>query len=71
MKRWVTLTIGLVFLLVGGVWLLQGAGVLTGSFMTGQKLWFLIGLVAFLVGVVLVAATARRSRRAHSDEDVS
>ncbi|ONF74864.1 hypothetical protein [Amycolatopsis keratiniphila] len=58
MKRWVTLTIGLVFLLVGGVWVLQGAGVLTGSFMTGQKLWFLIGLVAFLVGVVLVAATA-------------
>ncbi len=71
MRRWVTLTIGLVFLLVGGVWVLQGAGVLTGSFMTGQKLWFLIGLVAFLVGVVLVAATARRSRRASTDEDVS
>ncbi|MEU3625312.1 hypothetical protein BS329_05360 [Amycolatopsis coloradensis] len=68
MKRWVTLTIGLVFLLVGGVWVLQGAGVLTGSFMTGQKLWFLIGLVAFLIGVVLVAATARGSKRAPTDE---
>lgn len=68
MKRWITLTIGLVFLLVGGVWVLQGAGVLTGSFMTGQKLWFLIGLVAFLVGVVLVAATARRGRRAPTDD---
>lgn len=67
MKRWVTLTVGLVLLLVGGVWVLQGAGVLTGSFMTGQKLWFLIGLVAFLVGVVLVAATARR-RRAPTDD---
>ncbi|MFD6065828.1 MULTISPECIES: hypothetical protein [Amycolatopsis] len=68
MKRWVGLTVGLVFLLVGGVWVLQGAGVLTGSFMTGQKLWFLIGLVAFLVGVVLVAATARRARRAPTDD---
>jgi hypothetical protein len=68
MKRWITLTIGLVFLLVGGVWVLQGAGVLTGSFMTGQKLWFLIGLVAFLVGVLLVAATARRGRRAPKDD---
>ncbi|EME51402.1 hypothetical protein [Amycolatopsis decaplanina] len=68
MKRWVTLTIGLVFLLVGGVWVLQGAGVLTGSFMTGQKLWFLIGLVAFLIGVVLVTATARRTRRAPTDD---
>ncbi|HET6289448.1 MAG TPA: hypothetical protein VFG15_22200 [Amycolatopsis sp.] len=68
MKRWVTLTIGLVFLLVGGVWVLQGAGVLTGSFMTGQKLWFLIGLVAFLLGVVLVAATVRRSRRAPAED---
>ncbi|WP_414936924.1 hypothetical protein [Amycolatopsis sp. cmx-11-51] len=68
MKRWVTLTIGLVFLLVGGVWVLQGAGMLTGSFMTGQKLWFLIGLVAFLIGVVLVAVTARRSKRAPTDD---
>ncbi|WET79309.1 hypothetical protein P3102_35680 [Amycolatopsis sp. QT-25] len=68
MKRWVTLTIGLVLLLVGGVWVLQGIGVLTGSFMTGQKLWFLIGLVAFLIGVVLVAATVRRSRRAPAED---
>ncbi|MFI5607227.1 hypothetical protein [Amycolatopsis sp. NPDC051903] len=63
MKRWISLAVGAVLVLVGAVWVLQGAGVLTGSFMTGQKLWFLIGLVAFLVGVVLVAATARRTSR--------
>ncbi|WP_037361438.1 hypothetical protein [Amycolatopsis orientalis] len=62
MKRWITLACGVVLVLVGAVWVLQGAGVLTGSFMTGQKLWFLIGLVAFLVGVVLVAATTFRGR---------
>jgi hypothetical protein len=62
-KRWITLAIGAVLVLVGAVWVLQGAGVITGSFMTGQKLWFLIGLVAILVGVVAVAATARRSTK--------
>ncbi|MEV6896198.1 hypothetical protein [Amycolatopsis sp. NPDC051372] len=63
MKRWITLAIGAVLVLVGAVWVLQGAGVITGSFMTGQKLWFLIGLVAILVGVVVVAATARRTTK--------
>ncbi|GAA4539277.1 hypothetical protein [Amycolatopsis samaneae] len=60
MKRWIGLAAGVVLVLVGAVWVLQGIGVLEGSFMTGQKLWFLIGLAAFLVGVVLVAATATR-----------
>jgi hypothetical protein len=62
MRRWITLAAGVVLILVGAVWVLQGVGVLTGSFMTGQKLWFLIGLGAFLVGVVLVAATATRRK---------
>ena len=63
MARWISLAVGVVLLLVGAVWVLQGAGVVTGSFMTGQKLWFLIGLAAFLAGVVVVAATTRRSPR--------
>jgi hypothetical protein len=60
MRRWITLAAGVVLVLVGAVWVLQGIGVLTGSFMTGQKLWFLAGLAAFLGGVVLVAANVTR-----------
>ncbi|MEC3975156.1 hypothetical protein [Amycolatopsis sp. H20-H5] len=60
MKKWVLLAVGVVLALIGAVWVLQGIGVITGSFMTGQKLWFLIGLVAFLVGVVLIVATLTR-----------
>ncbi|UOZ08549.1 MULTISPECIES: hypothetical protein [unclassified Amycolatopsis] len=63
MKRWITFAVGVVLLLVGAVWVLQGLGVITGSFMTGQKLWFLIGLVAFLAGIVLVAANVTRRRK--------
>jgi uncharacterized membrane protein HdeD (DUF308 family) len=62
MKRWITFAVGVVLVLVGAVWVLQGLGVITGSFMTGQKLWFLIGLVAFLVGIVLVAANLTRRK---------
>ncbi|WP_370945276.1 hypothetical protein AB5J62_40275 [Amycolatopsis sp. cg5] len=61
MKRWVLLALGVLLALIGAVWVLQGVGVLGGSFMTGSKLWFLIGLVALLGGVLLVAGTARRS----------
>ncbi|WP_410595876.1 hypothetical protein [Amycolatopsis sp. lyj-23] len=62
MRRWITLAAGVVLVLVGAVWVLQGIGVVTGSFMTGQKLWFLIGLVAVLVGVVLIAANFTRRK---------
>lgn len=62
MRRWITLAVGVVLVLVGAVWVLQGIGVITGSFTTGQKLWFLIGLAAFLVGVVLVAANFTRRK---------
>ncbi|MEV6621662.1 hypothetical protein AB0M83_05430 [Amycolatopsis sp. NPDC051106] len=63
MRRWITFAVGVVLVLVGAVWVLQGIGVITGSFMTGQKLWFLIGLVAFLAGVVLVAANLTKRRK--------
>ncbi|WP_290062972.1 hypothetical protein [Amycolatopsis solani] len=63
MRRWITLAAGVVLVLVGAVWVLQGIGVVTGSFMTGQKLWFLIGLAAILVGVVLIAANLTRRRK--------
>jgi uncharacterized membrane protein HdeD (DUF308 family) len=63
MRRWITFAVGVVLVLVGAVWVLQGLGVITGSFMTGQKLWFLIGLAAFLVGVVLMAANLTKRRK--------
>jgi hypothetical protein len=37
--RWSLLVVGILLVLVGGVWIFQGIGVLKGSFMTGQALW--------------------------------
>jgi uncharacterized membrane protein HdeD (DUF308 family) len=54
--------IGGIFLFMGGVWFLQGINVLPGSFMTGQRLWAIIGGATILGGVILIVL-ARRVRR--------
>jgi hypothetical protein len=44
---------GVLLLLIGLIWTLQGAGVLGGSFMTGQRMWLVIGIVVAVAGLVL------------------
>ncbi|HVH65675.1 MAG TPA: hypothetical protein VM674_06520 [Candidatus Acidoferrum sp.] len=58
-----SLAIGAVAILVGAIWILQGAGVLAGSFMTGQRLWLMIGIVVALVGIGLAIGGLRRPAR--------
>jgi hypothetical protein len=53
---------GVLLLLVGGVWFLQGINVLPGSFMTGQLQWAVYGGIALVIGAVFLFA-ARRLRR--------
>ena len=50
-----------VLMFFGGVWFLQGIGVLPGSFMTGQLQWAVYGAISFVAGVVRFIA-AHRSR---------
>jgi uncharacterized membrane protein HdeD (DUF308 family) len=52
---------GVLFLLVGCVWLLQGINVLPGSFMTGQRKWAVYGALMLVAGVALLV-WARRQR---------
>jgi hypothetical protein len=59
--RIVLYVIGVLCLLVGGVWFLQGVNVLPGSFMTGQTKWAVYGGLLLAAGVGLLFA-ARRPR---------
>jgi len=51
--RWVMLGGGVILLLLGIVWLLQGINVLPGSFMSGQSFWALMGLICIVAGGAL------------------
>lgn len=47
---------GVLVILMGAVWFLQGINVLPGSFMTGQVRWAINGGIAILVGAILIVA---------------
>jgi hypothetical protein len=52
--------LGAILGLVGLLWIGQGAGLIPGSFMTGQLLWLGLGVVCLLLGLALLAASWRR-----------
>ena len=51
--------LGVLLILVGIVWILQGINVLPGSFMTGQMEWAVYGAIAAVIGVALFIASGR------------
>jgi hypothetical protein len=58
---WVRVVIGVVLLLVGGVWFFQGVGVIHGSFMTGEATWAVIGGACVVAGIAVIVGGRRRS----------
>jgi hypothetical protein len=58
--------IGIILVVVGGVWIAQGSGALGGSFMTGEGLWTVIGIITALLGLALLVGAARDRRRSSS-----
>ncbi len=52
--------LGVLLVLVGLVWFLQGIDVLGGSVMSGVTLWAVIGPVVAVAGVVLAVGGLRR-----------
>jgi hypothetical protein len=60
--RFVLPALGVVLVLVGAVWILQGSNLLGGSFMSGSRLWLTIGLATLVAGLWLVVRAARTRR---------
>ncbi|GAB3747241.1 hypothetical protein [Microlunatus parietis] len=54
--------IGVLALVVGLLWIGQGANLIGGSSMTGQPMWLIIGLVVAAGGAVLLILAARAGR---------
>jgi cytochrome c oxidase assembly factor CtaG len=63
MKGWVSVVIGVLLVLAGTVWALQGLDVLGGSAMSGNRMWAIIGPIVALAGLVLLILGSRWVRR--------
>ncbi|MEP6799716.1 MAG: hypothetical protein ABI890_16275 [Lapillicoccus sp.] len=53
MRRPMLIAVGILLVLIGALWTLQGLGYVGGSAMTGQTLWAVVGPVVVIVGAVL------------------
>jgi hypothetical protein len=61
--RTVLTVVGVVAVLVGAVWIGQGANLIPGSFMTGDRNWLAIGIVVAAAGVFAIVYGLRRSKQ--------
>jgi hypothetical protein len=50
---------GVILILVGCIWVLQGVNILPGSFMTGQMKWAAYGGIAIVIGIGLLLMNRR------------
>ncbi len=55
--------IGVIVLIIGAVFAGQGANLIPGSSMTGDRMWLYIGLIMAIVGIILIVLGARRRGR--------
>jgi hypothetical protein len=52
--------LGVLLIIAGCVFFLQGINILPGSFMTGQTKWAIYGGIAIVAGILLLIAPNRR-----------
>lgn len=54
MLKWSGRVIGGLLTLIGLTWLLQGLGLLGGSYMTGDEFWAAVGLGVIIIALVIL-----------------
>jgi len=52
--------VGIVLILAGSVFFLQGVNILPGSFMTGQIQWAINGAISIAIGIGLILWARRK-----------
>ncbi len=63
MKKPIWIVVGVLLILLGAIWGLQGLGVVGGSAMSGKTLWAVVGPIVAVVGVVLLVTGLRLPSR--------
>ena len=58
--KWLVTIVGVVLVLFGGVWVLQGTGILAYGFMSGHIQYAILGIVSAAIGIGLVVFANRK-----------
>jgi len=61
---WTPMAVGVLAVVLGGLWTLQGLDVVENSMMSGVSVWAVIGPIVAAAGLVLVVIGVRRRGRA-------
>lgn len=59
MKKFLLTGLGVLMVLVGVIWTLQGLGYIGGSGMSGVTFWAVVGPVVAIVGLAVTAISTR------------
>lgn len=62
MPTWLRTTLGVLLVLFGLIWFLQGISVLPGTFMRGSTLWTVIGAVVAIAGLFVLGVFRQKPR---------
>ena len=63
MRKTLPVTLGVLMVVIGVIWTLQGLGYVKGSPMTGVQLWAILGPLLAGLGVALAYVGLRGSRK--------
>ena len=66
--KWFLYILGVIMVLVGIVWFLQGLNILLGSFMSGNSLYTVLGALLAVAGSLILFFTNRRYRAVEAEE---
>jgi hypothetical protein len=64
MKGWLPIAGGMLAVVLGAVWTLQGLDLLGGSVMSGVTFWAVVGPITALAGIALIVLGVRRRNAA-------
>lgn len=70
MRAWLFLLVGILAMLVGVVWTLQGLDVVGGSAMSGNAVFAVVGPIVAIVGLIVAVAGVRGLRRSGAPPSV-
>ncbi|GAA0512288.1 hypothetical protein Ade02nite_43920 [Paractinoplanes deccanensis] len=63
LKGWLLMALGVLALVVGALWTLQGFDIITDSRMSGVAIWSIIGPVIAVAGLILIIVGERARAR--------